>query len=45
MLLAVAAAHPVDGAAREAYIDVAEKLGDFEQGRALAALVKNERRK
>lgn len=45
VLLAVAAAHPVDGAAREAYIDVAEKLGDFEQGRALAALVRNERRK
>ncbi len=45
VLLAVAAAHPVDGAARDAYIDAAEKLGDFEQGRALAALVKNERRK
>jgi beta-lactamase regulating signal transducer with metallopeptidase domain len=45
VLLAVAAAHPVDGAAREAYIDVAEQLGDFEQGRALAALVRNERRK
>jgi hypothetical protein len=45
VLLAVAAAHPVDGAARDAYIDAAEKLGDFEQGRALAALVKSERQR
>lgn len=45
VLLAVAASHPVAGSARDAYIDAAEKLGDFEQGRALAALVKNERRK
>jgi beta-lactamase regulating signal transducer with metallopeptidase domain len=45
VLLAVAAAHPVRGAARDAYIDAAEKLGDFEQGRALSALVRNERRK
>ena len=45
VLLAVASAHSVAGPARDAYIDVAEKLGDFEQGRVLAALVKNERRK
>ena len=45
VLLAVAASHSVDGAARDAYIDAAEKLGDFEQGRALAALVKSERRR
>ena len=45
ILLTVAASHPVTGSARDAYIDAAEKLGDFEQGRALAALVKNERRK
>ena len=45
VLLAVAAAHPVAGTAREAYIDAAEKLGDFEQGRVLAALVKSERRR
>src|SRR4051812_9116694 len=45
VLLAVAASHPVTGSAREAYIDAAEKLGDFEQGRVLAALVKNERRR
>jgi beta-lactamase regulating signal transducer with metallopeptidase domain len=45
VLLAVAASHPVAGPARDAYIDAAERLGDFEQGRVLAALVKNERRK
>jgi beta-lactamase regulating signal transducer with metallopeptidase domain len=45
VLLSVAAAHPVAGPARDAYIDTAEKLGDYEQGRALAALVKNERKK
>jgi beta-lactamase regulating signal transducer with metallopeptidase domain len=45
VLLSVAASHPVAGPAREAYIDTAEKLGDYEQGRALAALVKNEKRR
>jgi len=45
VLLTVASSHPVAGQARDAYIDAAEKLGDFEQGRVLAALVKNERRK
>jgi hypothetical protein len=45
VLLAVAASHAVTGSARDVYIDAAEKLGDFEQGRVLAALVKNERRK
>ena len=45
VLLTVAASHPVAGPARDAYIDAAEKLGDFEQGRVLSALVKNERRK
>ena len=45
VLLTVAASHPVAGPARDAYIDTAEKLGDFEQGRVLSALVKNERRK
>ena len=45
VLLAAAAAHPIAGPARDAYIDAAEKLGDFEQGKVLAALVRNERRK
>jgi len=45
VLLTVASVHPIEGQARDAYIDAAEKLGDFEQGRALSALVKSERRK
>jgi beta-lactamase regulating signal transducer with metallopeptidase domain len=45
VLLAAAAAHPIAGPARDAYIDAAEKLGDFEQGKVLAALVRSERRK
>jgi beta-lactamase regulating signal transducer with metallopeptidase domain len=43
VLQAVAASHPLKGEARDLYIDAAERLGDFEQGRALSALVKNER--
>ena len=45
VLLAIAANHSLTREARDAYIDAAEKLGDFEQGRVLTALVKNERRK
>lgn len=45
VMLAVASAHPISGPARDVYIDAAEKLGDYEQGRVLTALVKNERRK
>ena len=45
VLLAVARTHSLDGQARDAYIDAAEKLGQFEQGQVLAALVKAERRK
>ena len=45
VLLAVAATHTLTRAGRDAYIDAAEKLGDFEQGKALSALVRNERRK
>jgi hypothetical protein len=41
--MTLAANHPLKGQARELYIDVAERLGEFEQGRALSALVKNER--
>jgi beta-lactamase regulating signal transducer with metallopeptidase domain len=43
VLLAVARQHELAGAARDAYIEAAEHLGDFEQSRALAALVKGER--
>ena len=45
VLLVVAGTHPLSQQARNAYIDAAEKLGEFEQGRVLSALVKNERRK
>jgi beta-lactamase regulating signal transducer with metallopeptidase domain len=45
VLLAVASTHAIEGPARDAYIATAEKLGDFEQGRTLSALVKSERRK
>jgi beta-lactamase regulating signal transducer with metallopeptidase domain len=45
VLLAVAASHSLSKEARDAYLDAAEKLGDYEQGRVLSALVKNERRK
>jgi beta-lactamase regulating signal transducer with metallopeptidase domain len=43
VLQVLAANHPLKGEARDLYIDAAERLGDFEQGRALSALVKNER--
>jgi hypothetical protein len=43
VLLAVAAGHPISGAARDAYIQASEKLGEYEQGRVLSALVRNER--
>ena len=44
VLLAIAAHHELSREARDAYIDASEKLGNFEQGRVLSALVKNERR-
>jgi hypothetical protein len=44
VLQAVAATHALTGDARDLYVTIAGKLGDFEQGRALAALVKAERR-
>ena len=45
VLLAVAGTHPLTREARDVYIDAADKLGDFEQGRVLSALVRNESRK
>ena len=44
VLLTVASNHSLTRDARDAYIDASEGLGDFEQGRVLSALVKNERR-
>ena len=43
VLLTVAATHSLSGPAREAYIDVAQRLGDFEQGKTMSALIRNER--
>jgi hypothetical protein len=45
VLLTVASKYTVSGEARDLYITAAERLGDFEQGQVLAALVKSERRK
>jgi hypothetical protein len=45
VLMTVASNHQVTGEARDVYVATAERLGDFEQGRTLAALVKSERRK
>ena len=44
VLVAVSGSRTLSGAARDAYVDAATKLGDYEQGRVLAALVKAERR-
>jgi hypothetical protein len=44
VLQAVAAHQQITGPARDAYIAAAGKLGNFEEGRALSALVKSERR-
>ena len=44
VLLAVAGGRPLTQQARAAYIDAASRLGEFDQGRALSALVRNERR-
>jgi hypothetical protein len=45
VLQAVAANHEISGEARSAYVDAASRLGDFEEGKALTALIKSERRK
>lgn len=45
VLLAVAAAVPLSGEARDLYVDAAGTLSEYEQGRVLTALVRNERRR
>jgi hypothetical protein len=45
VLLAVSASRPLTREARDAYLDAAAKLGDFDQGRVLTALARNERGK
>jgi hypothetical protein len=44
VLTAVASTHAISGEARDVYIAAAGRLGDFEEGRALSALVKSERK-
>ena len=44
VLLAASRSRAITGAARDAYIRVADKLGDYERNRALAALVRSEGR-
>ena len=44
VLQAVAARQRLSGRARDLYIDIAGRLGNFEQGQALTALVKADRR-
>lgn len=43
VLLAVASGQPLSPAARGAYIAAADRLGEYEQGQVLTALVRNER--
>ena len=45
VLLGIVAGHQLSRDGRDAYIDAAENLGDYEQGRVLSALVRNERGK
>ena len=43
VLQQLAAKHAITGPARDAYIEATEALGDYEQGKALSALVKSDR--
>lgn len=43
VLKAAARSHAITGAARDAYIKAADRLGEYEQSQALAALVRNEK--
>jgi len=45
LLQAIASNHAISGDVREAYLAAADRLGDYEQGQAMAALVRSERRK
>jgi hypothetical protein len=45
VLLRLARNHTLSRASRDAYIDAANGLGEFEQGQVLSALVRNERRR
>ena len=43
--MTVAAARPLTGDLREAYLDAADHLSGYDQSQVLAALVKSERRR
>ena len=45
VLLLVASSHTLSGSLRDAYIDAADRLGSYEQGQVMTALVKSERRR
>ena len=45
VLTAVADTHTLTGDLREAYLDAADRLQGYDQGRVMTALVKSERRK
>jgi hypothetical protein len=45
VLMAVAKTHQLTAQGRDAYLDAADALGDFEQGQVLSALLKSERRR
>jgi bla regulator protein blaR1 len=45
LLQTIAANHVVTGDVRDAYLAAADRLGDYEQGQAMAALVRSERRR
>jgi DNA polymerase III delta subunit len=44
VLQAAARAHAINGPARDLYMKIADRLGDYEQTQALAALARSERR-
>ena len=44
VLLSIAGTYPISGEARDLYITTAGRLGNYEESRALSALVKSERR-
>jgi hypothetical protein len=45
VLQLIARTQPLTGDLRNAYVAAADRLGDYEQTQALAALVRSERRK
>lgn len=44
VLVAIATAHPISGDLRDAYVQAADRLDQYSQGRVMTALVRSERR-